>query len=430
MFMFKKFLVFLLLLNVVACTTIKLPQTTIPIVEEVFEPYDSIEVETLAEIQEDKLIVAILLPLSGSAAKVGDAMLQAAELALFNSKIDNIILMPYDTKGTAFGAVDAINAAIRDGAGLVLGPLFTQSTKAILDIAEANNLIVLSFSDNQALLDQNNPNLYLMGLTPQQEIYRMISYLVDYQGAYGFSAMFPTDAYGNIVSKDFKDVIFRKDAKIVKTEFYGKNDPNLQKKVNNLLNTNTFREEVYQKYEEDLQLAKTQGLTTQVEFLYTEEDKIYADALLVPDSGDELIKIGQYFANYTGEHKPILVGTSKWLNSSLYNNPDFNNALFVTPNLDSYAEFEKLYFNTYGIYPIRVSSLAYDAVKVAIESYAKAENQEDLRYAIENYQGFDGANGKFRFLSTGLLERKLAIIRIFNGVYEIINYDTEPFLKY
>ena len=34
------------------------------------------------------------------------------------------------------------------------------------------------------------------------------------------------------------------------------------------------------KYEEDLQLAKTQGLTTQVEFLYTEEDKIYADALL------------------------------------------------------------------------------------------------------------------------------------------------------
>ena len=247
MFMFKKFLVFLLLLNVVACTTIKLPQTTTPIVEEVFEPYDSIEVETLAEIQEDKLIVAILLPLSGSAAKVGDAMLQAAELALFNSKIDNIILMPYDTKGTAFGAVDAINAAIRDGAGLVLGPLFTQSTKAILDIAEANNLIVLSFSDNQALLDQNNPNLYLMGLTPQQEIYRMISYLVDYQGAYGFSAMFPTDAYGNIVSKDFKDVIFRKDAKIVKTEFYGKNDPNLQKKVNNLLNTNTFREEVYQK---------------------------------------------------------------------------------------------------------------------------------------------------------------------------------------
>lgn len=426
--MLKKILLLILLFTTISCTTIidnKYNKN-----QEVKEPYDSINVEEIVEEQEDKLIVAILLPLSGSAEKVGNAMLQAAELALFNSNIDNIFLMPYDTKGTAFGAVDAINSAIRDGAGLILGPLFTQSTKAILDIAEMNNLLVLSFSDNQSLLDRNHSNLYLMGLTPQQEIYRIISYLIDYQGAYGFSAMFPTDAYGNTVSQDFKDVIFRKDAKIVKTEFYSKNDSNLQKKVDNLLNTNTFREEVYQKYEEDLQLAKTIGLANEVEFTYTDEDKIYADALLIPDSGEELIKIGQYVNNYTGDHKPVLIGTSKWLNSSLYNNSNFNNALFVAPDLDSYANFEKLYYNTYGVYPIRVSSLAYDAVKVAIESYAKAKNQEDLRYAIENYQGFDGANGKFRFLSTGLLERRLTVIRIFNGTYEIVNYDTEPFLKY
>ena len=98
--------------------------------------------------------------------------------------------------------------------------------------------------------------------------------------------------------------------------------------------------------------------------------------------------------------------------------------------MDSYTDFENLYLSTYGSYPIRVSALAYDAVKVVIESYAKTKNKEDLRYAIENYQGFNGANGKFRFLSTGLLERRLAIIRISNGTYEIIDYDNEPFLKY
>ena len=56
--------------------------------------------------------------------------------------------------------------------------------------------------------------------------------------------------------------------------------------------------------------------------------------------------------------------------------------------------------------------------------------RERYGYKIENYQGFNGANGKFRFLSTGLLERRLAIIRISNGTYEIIHYDNEPFLKY
>ncbi len=427
--MFKKFFGLFLLLLVVACETVKIPQTGTGNSTQ-NQPYDNIDTISVNISQKNKLKVGILLPLTGTAAKVGNSMLQSAELSLFNSKSNNILLMPYDTKGTSFGAVDAINAAVRDEIDIIIGPLFTQSTKAILDIAETNDLLVLSFSDNQSLLEKNNPNLYLMGLTPQQEIYRIISYLIDYKGAYGFSAMFPTDAYGNMVSKDFKNTLFRKDAKIVKTEFYSKKDPNLQKKVNNLLNTNSFREEVYTKYEEELQIAKIEGSTSEVEFTYTDEDKIFADALLVPDSGEELLKIGQYVFDYTGQHKPLLVGTSKWLNNSLYNNPNFNNTLFVAPNLDSYTDFENLYLSTYGSYPIRVSALAYDAVKVVIESYAKAKNKEDLRYAIENYQGFNGANGKFRFLSTGLLERRLAIIRISNGTYEIIDYDNEPFLKY
>ena len=212
-------------------------------------------------------------------------MLNSAKLSMFNNKLNNIVLKPYDTKGTAFGAVDAMHEAVRDGVGIVVGPLFTQSTKAILDIANINNIIVLSFSDNQNLLSEKYPNVYLMGLTPEQEIYRMISYLIDYQNFYGFSAMFANDVYGSTASKMFKEIIAKKDAKIVKTEFYSKNDKNLQKKVDNLLATNTFKDEVYQKYEEEKALAKAEGITGEVEFTYTDEDKIFADALLL----DELV---------------------------------------------------------------------------------------------------------------------------------------------
>ena len=242
--------------------------------------------------------------------------------------------------------------------------------------------------------------------------------------------MFPNDAYGNTASKIFKEVIFRKDAKIVKSEFYSKNDKNLEKKVNNLLNSNTFREEVYKKYEEDRALAKAEGLNVDVEFTYTDEDKIYADALLLPDSGEELLKIGEYVSQYGGQHKPIMVGTSKWLNNKLYNNLDFDNTLFVAPNPNNYVEFDEMYFDVYQSHPIRIASLAYDAVIAVMDSYAKAKDKKDLKYALENYQGFNGVNGKFRFLSDGLLERRLAIIKIINGRFEIIDYDDEPFLKY
>ena len=395
------------------------------------DPYDSIHVNALQNNQEDnKLRVAILLPLSGNAEQIGKSMLKAAELSMFNNKINNIVLMPYDTKGTRYGAIDAINMAIREGIDIVLGPFFTETTKAILDIAEANNLIVISFSDNQAILNKKHPNLYLMGLTPKQEMYRMISYLIDYRHMYGFSAMFSNDMYGDLNSKIFKEIMFRKDARAVKTEFYSKNDKVLQRKVNNLLNTHIYRDDVYKKYNEDKAIAKVEGLSNEVEFTYTEQDKIYAGALIIPDSGKELTQIGSYVANYVGSHKPLLVGTSKWLNNDLYNDKNFNNTLFASPNPATYALFDDMYYQVYQVYPLRVSSLAYDAVTSVIESYAKAQSKTNFKYALENYQGFDGINGKFRFLSDGLVERKLAIVRIINGRFEIINYDNEPFLKY
>ncbi len=422
--------IFACLLFITSCGTPKSASKNINI-DGQYEPYDSIETDDLVDNQKnDKLSVGVLLPLSGKAEKIGNIMLRAAELSMFNNKLNNISLMPYDTKGTAFGAVEAINAAIRDNVDIIIGPLFTQSTKAIMDIAEMNDVMVLSFSDNQTILDDKHPNIYIMGLTPQQEIYRMISYLIDYENFYGFSAMFPNDVYGSIANNAFKDVIFRKDAKIVKSEFYTKNDKNLQKKVNNLLGSNAFRDEVYEKYEQEKALAKAEGLNVDVEFKYTDQDKIYADALLLPDSGDELLKIGDYVAHYTGEHKPLMVGSSKWLNNTLYNNPNFDNTLFVAPNPNNYVNFENMYYDVYQEYPLRVASLAYDAVTAIIESYAKAQDRENFKYALENYQGFNGVNGRFRFLSNGLLERRLAIIKIKNGVFEIIDYDDEPFLKY
>ena len=432
---FKKFCLVILLLLITfmtACTALKpIKESTNVATDNQYEPYDNIETADLLDNQKNnKLSVGILLPLTGKAEKIGKIMLKSAQLSMFNNKLNNIALLPYDTKGTAFGAVEAINSAIRDNVDIIVGPLFTQSTKAIMDIAEMNNIIMLSFSDNQNLLDSKHPNVYLMGLTPQQEIYRMVSYLIDYQNFYGFSAMFPNDVYGSIANNSFKDVIFRKDAKIVKTEFYTKNDKNLQKKVNNILNANTFKDEVYEKYEQEKALAKAEGLSLDVEFKYTDEDKIYADALLLPDSGEELLKIGEDIANSTSEHKPLMVGTSKWLNNNLYTNPNFKNALFVAPNPNNYVSFENMYYNVYQEYPLRVASLAYDAITAVIQSYAKAKNKDNLKYAIENYQGFDGVNGKFRFLSNGLLERRLAIIKIKNGMFEIIDYDDEPFLKY
>jgi ABC-type branched-subunit amino acid transport system substrate-binding protein len=64
--------------------------------------------------------IGLLLPLSGPNAELGKAMLDAAQLALFERGGDRLTLVPRDTRGTAGCAADAARAAIADGAGIIL----------------------------------------------------------------------------------------------------------------------------------------------------------------------------------------------------------------------------------------------------------------------------------------------------------------------
>ena len=64
----------------------------------------------------DTVRVAILLPLSGRNAPLGLALLNAAQLAIFDFGDRRLELLPVDTKGTPHGAGEAAATAIGDGA--------------------------------------------------------------------------------------------------------------------------------------------------------------------------------------------------------------------------------------------------------------------------------------------------------------------------
>ena len=66
--------------------------------------------------------MALLVPLSGGNAELGHAILDAAQLALFEASGDRLILVPRDTGGSAAGAASAARAVIADGARLISGP--------------------------------------------------------------------------------------------------------------------------------------------------------------------------------------------------------------------------------------------------------------------------------------------------------------------
>src|SRR5215468_4831486 len=73
--------------------------------------------------------VALLLPLTGEQATLGQSLLQASQLALFEAPDSNLELLVRDTGDSSVGAAQAAQDAINAGAQLVLGPVFGYASR-------------------------------------------------------------------------------------------------------------------------------------------------------------------------------------------------------------------------------------------------------------------------------------------------------------
>src|SRR3546814_469805 len=113
-----------------------LPTTPQETYEALTQPLDQFA-EALPALPPPPVKVGLLLPLSGSRADVGQALLNAAQLALFDLGGERFTLVVRDTKGTPEGAAAAAEAALAEQAVLLLGPLFATSAEAVKPIVDA-----------------------------------------------------------------------------------------------------------------------------------------------------------------------------------------------------------------------------------------------------------------------------------------------------
>ncbi len=143
------------------------------------------------------LRVAILLPLSGSNAALGQAMLRAARLALASPGSPG--LDARDTRGTADGAADAARESLSAGDALILGPLTNTETAAVAPLAAAAGVAVLAFTSDAA---QARPGVWVLGITAQQQVDRLVE-AARADGRSRFAAVLPDGAFGQALGDAF-----------------------------------------------------------------------------------------------------------------------------------------------------------------------------------------------------------------------------------
>lgn len=353
--------------------------------------------------------VGLLVPLTGRASKIGQQIMNAAQLALFDFAGPRYELLPYDTQSTPEGAVQAVRYAISDGVSIIIGPMLSGSAKAVSPYLQAANVNALAFTNDATAA---SPNVFVLGVRPEEEVDRIINFAV-MQGSTRFGLITPADEYGIRVRSAFENAVLANGAELSKVvQFHGGDD--IASLVRDMADYDERRKELL-KQKAELE-GKTDSLSVKalerLDLLQTVGD-VEFDALLVAAGGSVLQEIAANLPYYDIDPKKVrMLGTSLWNSKWVQAEPAFLGGWFAATSDGNSQGFIQQYQSVYGNTPHRLATIAYDSVALTAV-LANDEGEADYsRQTLTDKNGFLGRNGIFRLSDYGLSEHGLSILQV------------------
>jgi ABC-type branched-subunit amino acid transport system substrate-binding protein len=329
-----------------------------------------------ASIGSGQVRVALILPLSaqGNAGVAAVSMKNAAEMALAEFKNPDIQLLVKDDAGSPQSAQAAAQAAISEGAEIIIGPLFAQSVRAVAQTVRPRGIPIIAFSTDSSVASQG---VYLLSFLPETDVRRIVDYAVARQKR-SFAALIPDNAYGAVVQAAFQQEVPRLGGRVVVLEKYP-NDP-----------------------------GKIAGPVHRVAQAATQVDSVF-----IPDGADAVPQVVQALeADHVNLRRLQLLGTGLWDDPRIFSDKLLQGGLYAAPESTGFRNFSARYRARYSQDPVRTATLAYDAVAL-VAALVKTQGQARFsEQVLTNSSGFAGIDGVFRFRPDGTNERGLAVLRV------------------
>ena len=100
--------------------------------------------------------------------------------------------------------------------------------------------------------------------------------------------------------------------------------------------------------------------------------------------------------------------------------PALQGAWFAAPDNAGFNAFAQRYKAKFNLDPLRLASLAHDAVSLAA-ALARAQGAQRFSQSVlTNASGFNGVDGVFRFHPEGPNDRGLAVMQISAGAASVV----------
>lgn len=362
-------------------------------------------------------VVALLLPLSGPHAALGQALQDAAFLALSEVGDPRLVLLPRDTGGTEEGAAAAAAQALAEGARLILGPVFRDAVRGAAGPARAHGVNVVAFSTDRSVAGDG---VYLMGFTPEQQVARVLRYAAD-SGLTRFAALAPSSAYGYAVVQILQRLIDEQGLRFAGVEFYGVDGSGAEEAVKRLAHYQVRQDWLSQRRQELQRIGDAQARR---ELRRLRDAGTYGklpyDALLLPEGGQVLRLVAPFLPYYDIDGVRLL-GTGLWDDPSIVREPSLAGGWFAAPSPALANDFFRRFQAAYGERPPRIASLAYDAAALASVLASGLAGPRFDAETLTTASGFAGSDGIFRFGPDGIAQRGLAVLEVTPEGFRVVD---------
>ena len=380
--------------------------------------------DSSTEIVEEKLAkpfttlnVAIIAPVSGKYASVGNAIIESAMLHSADAKYQNTMNINIYNIGKLSGKnwkeQDEVKRLINDGNDVVIGSVFADTTEKLLSILP-NDTVFITFL-NDAKFTSKYPNVIISSIDDSFRFLSLFEYLNDNNRKF-LSLLLPTTKTGYNVDKIIRRLAKDNGITIMSSQFYQpKNSQSIASAIRNTKNafSATYMiDENGNLITENIKNKKKKKNTTQDIAENYEKVVITTNGIYIEGNEEDLNEIISIFDKEGVLDKDIQLFSNAVIdfNKTIINN--LEQMKFIGYNYNAISGFNKKFKEKFSHLPNYFAYMTYDTL--AMINYLS--NETNLKPSdLYGDDGFRGVLDEFRFARTGNIERRMSIYELTNG---------------
>lgn len=329
--------------------------------------------------------IALLVPMSGPNAAVGQSIANATTMALLDTNAQTIRITTYDTFG---GPAAAASKAVQEGNKLILGPVQAEDVAPIATIARAAKVPLISYTSDAAVAARD---VFVMGTLPANSVDRTVRFARS-KGAARFALLAPGGDYGARASAAYAEAIKAQGGTLTQTEGYDRSNTSVVSAARRLKAKGGF------------------------------------DAVLIADGARFAAQAAPQL-KAPGAATPRILGTELWSGEAVVSTtPALRGAWFAAISDGRFKQFADSYKTRFEAAPYRIATFGYDSVLLAVRVARDWKPGTAFPTArLSDRGGFLGLDGPFRFAPNGVIERALEVREARAGTIAIVSPAPDKF---